>query len=115
MTSRHSRNEGQRAGRILCVIVNSYRGRDQGHAEEKVITSIHGTTEGNTSSQKYTSLQHINVYTSDFKFKTTKLEKRIDTRHKSAAIFPKILMHLMMAELVETCCATDVPNKDIQL
>jgi hypothetical protein len=34
---------------------------------------------------------------------------------KSAAISPTISVHLMMATLAETCCATDVLNKDIQL
>jgi hypothetical protein len=35
-------------------------------------------------------------------------------RHKSATIFPKILMHLMMAKLAETC-PTDVSINEIKL
>lgn len=90
MRSRYSRNEGQRAGRILYITVNSYRERDQGHAQEKVITSIHGTTEGNTSSQKYTSLQQINVrvYTSKFKFKTKETRKTYRHEAQKCSNFP---------------------------
>jgi hypothetical protein len=35
--------------------------------------------------------------------------------YKSAAISPTILMHLMMAKQAETCCATEVLDKDIHL
>lgn len=35
--------------------------------------------------------------------------------YKSAAVFPIILIHPVMAKQAEICCAKDILNKDIQL